>query len=299
MKFWKSTLAVLFFVFIGYITFVFVYTPDKIVLTETEYAILTDKKEVAAGTNDTHYITTKLFGFIPIKRVAVDILPFDNVIVGGVSIGLVGNIENEEDEKISGVGILSFINPQNNNFSALGHQMTDFDNNKQVNLSGGSVYAVETIGIEKTNNKKTGVIKSILKSSEKPEGSIKKGTKFGVSGCLYADSEFLTRLSQNLPISTRYNVKSGKAILRTSLDNNKIEDVECQIIKTRYQSRKADKSMVIRITDKDFLERTGGILHGMSGSPIIQNGHLVGILTHATTHDPAKGYAVYIDFAEI
>ena len=67
-------------------------------------------------------------------------------------------------------------------------------------------------------------------------------------------------------------------------------------MKTRYQQRRRNKSMVIRITDPRLLDATGGIIHGMSGSPIIQDGHLVGVLTHALTHDPAKGYALYIDF---
>jgi stage IV sporulation protein B len=345
--------------------------PNEIVLTDTEYAseqpiiltkYLTQKQATATAVDgsDKKYITIKLLGLIPVKKILVNTLPFDTVLIGGMPIGIKGEIDGvvvteetdsvkagdiivginyneihsedafinetkdkrnvvatvkrnnkvisveiENPENISvrditnGVGILTFVNPENNNFSALGHQMADFDTGVAVNLRGGVIKAVQSFGIEKTVGRKTGIIKSSLKSASPTQGSITRGERFGICGCLTADSEILQQCKTTLPIATRYNVKPGKAVLRTSLDGTTVEEFECEILKTRFQNKKADKSMVIRITDKNLLNRTGGILHGMSGSPIIQDNHLVGALTHATTADPAKGYAVYIDFVAI
>ena len=339
-------------------------TPNTITLTPSEYAARADANPstVTSSSTDTDtekYITVKLLGLIPIKKVLVDILPFDTVIVGGMPIGICGDIDGvlvtadtEEHtlqkgdiiqfvdgvpvhscadftnaiankttvevtltrngttlkrhldltkdlalrDTTNGVGMLTFINPENNQFSALGHQMADFETGTAVNLRGGEIRSVSTYGITKTQGKQTGVLKSSVQSNTAPQGSITQGTTFGVTGCLTPDSEILADADTTMPVATRYYVHPGKATIRTSLDGVTVEEFDCEILKTRYQERRRNKSMVIRITDPRLLEATGGIIHGMSGSPIIQDGHLVGALTHALTHDPAKGYALYIDF---
>lgn len=337
-------------------------TPARIVLTPTEYAQQADVPAETLTNNSTdseRYITVKLLGFIPIKKVLVDILPFDTILVGGMPIGIMGEVdgllitENTADNVLQkgdilktvdgnaiqtqadflaatynksqvaitfirngtllnrnlnlnqsislrdttkGVGILTMINPENNQFSALGHQMADFETNTAVNLCGGEIRAVKTYGIIKTQDKQTGIIQSSIQQNSPTLGSITQGTNFGITGCLTPDSTILDIATTTMPVATRYHVHPGKATLRTSLDGTSVEEFDCEILKTRYQNRRNDKSMVIRITDPRLLSITGGIVHGMSGSPIIQDGHLVGTLTHALTHDPAKGYALYIDF---
>ena len=337
-------------------------TPDRIVLTPTEYAQRADVSPDSLTSNDTDtekYITVKLLGFIPIKKVIVDILPFDTILIGGMPIGIEGQIDGllvtadtvdkvlhkgdviktvdgikvqnqeafskvitdksqidvtlirngtklkrtfncDQDLKLrdytKGVGILTLINPENNQFSALGHQMADFETGSTVDLCGGEIYNVKTYGIVKTQGKKTGVIQSSIQQSQASQGSITQGTSFGVTGCLTPQSTVLSTATTTMPVSTRYYVHPGKATIRTSLDGTTVEEFDCEILKTRYQNRRNDKSMVIRITDQRLLDATGGIVHGMSGSPIIQDGHLVGALTHALTHDPTKGYGLYIDF---
>lgn len=337
-------------------------TPDTIVLTPSEYAARADSDtEITIG-NDTDtqkYITVKLLGLIPIKKVMVDILPFDTILVGGMPIGICGQIDgvlvtNDTEDRVlqkgdiiksvngntihscadftaaianqtqveitlvrngtvlkrqfhvqsdlslrdttNGVGMLTMIDPETNRFSALGHQMADFETGTAVDLRGGEIRAVNTYGIIKTNGKQTGVLQSSVQNNATAQGSIIQGTNYGITGCLTADSEILTNATTTMPVATRYYVHPGKAILRTSLDGTTVEEFDCEILKTRYQERRRNKSMVIRITDPRLLAATGGIVHGMSGSPIIQDGHLVGALTHALTHDPAKGYALYIDF---
>lgn len=337
-------------------------TPNRITLTPSEYARQADVAPDTLTNNDTDnekYITVKLLGFIPIKKVLVDILPFDTILVGGMPIGIMGDIDgllvthNTADNVLhkgdvikkvdnisvqtnadfiaatqnktqatlqiirndatlkktvnlnqdinlrdttNGVGILTMINPENNQFSALGHQMADFETSTAVDLCGGEIRTVKTYGIIKTQGKQTGIIQSSIQQNTPAQGSITQGTNYGITGCLTADSSLLKTATTTMPVATRYHVHPGKATLRTSLDGNTVEEFDCEILKTRYQNRRNDKSMIIRITDQRLLSATGGIVHGMSGSPIIQDGHLVGTLTHALTHDPAKGYALYIDF---
>ena len=337
-------------------------TPDTIILTPSEYAARADTAPSTVTGNDTDsekYITVKLLGLIPIKKVAVDILPFDTILVGGMPIGINGqidgvlvtadtadrvlqkgdviktvdginvqscaefyaattvrkqvdvtiirngtvlkrhmNLENEINlrDTTNGVGMLTFINPENNQFSALGHQMADFDTGAAVDLCGGEIRAVSTYGIVKTQGKQTGVLQSSVQTGTPVQGSITQGNQFGITGCLTANSQIMAAANTTMPVATRYYVHPGKATLRTSINGNTVEEFDCEILKTRYQKRRRNKSMVIRITDPRLLDATGGIVHGMSGSPIIQDGHLVGALTHALTQDPAKGYALYIDF---
>lgn len=336
--------------------------PGRITLTESEYAQLANLDADCPVGNDTDgpkYITLKLFGFIPIKKVAVDILPFETVLVGGTPLGLCGQIDGVlvtadqdplkkgdviravNDQPVSdltawqratadqsrvkvtlqrgqktitrpvavsanlplrdttnGVGMLTFVNPENHTFAALGHQMSDFATGAAVDLTGGSVHTVNVFGLEPTQARTTGVLKGTIR--EDPcQGSITKGDQFGVTGCFSADSTILAQTTTSMPVATRYHVKPGAATLRTSLDGVTVEEFSCEILKPRWQARRDDKSMVIRITDERLLSKTGGIIHGMSGSPIIQDGHLVGALTHAITHDPAKGYALYVDFMTI
>lgn len=337
-------------------------TPDTLVLTPSEYAARADASPeslTGGDTNGEKYITVKLLGLIPIKKVLVDILPFDTILVGGMPIGICGQIDGvlvtaDTPDRVlqkgdviqavdgvrvqscaefkaatagkskinvtlvrngttlkrnvtlstdiglrdttNGVGMLTLINPENHQFSALGHQMADFETGAAVDLRGGEIRSVTTYGIVKTAGKQTGVLQSSIQTGTPTQGSITQGTNFGVTGCLTADSTLLSMADTTMPIATRYYVRPGKATLRTSLNGTTVEEFDCEILKTRYQNRRRDKSMVIRITDDRLLDATGGIVHGMSGSPIIQNGHLVGALTHALTHDPAKGYALYIDF---
>jgi len=366
MRFWRGALfAVVAFGVYALLVVPFVRgitTPDTIILTPSEYAARADaapETVTGNGTDSEKYITVKLLGLIPIKKVLVDILPFDTILVGGMPIGINGQIDgvlvtNDTADHVlqkgdviktvdgikvqscadfqtlctdksqidvtlvrngttlkrhvnlstdlalrdttNGVGMLTLINPENNQFSALGHQMADFETGTAVDLCGGEVRSVSTYGIVKTQGKQTGVLQSSVQTGTPLQGSITQGNHFGVTGCLTADSEILASANTTMPVATRYYVHPGKATLRTSINGNTVEEFDCEILKTRYQKRRRNKSMVIRITDPRLLAATGGIVHGMSGSPIIQDGHLVGALTHALTQDPAKGYALYIDF---
>ena len=314
------------------------------------------------GDDEARWIELKLFGIIPIKKIKVDILPIDEVYIGGELLGFVvqingalvtkdGNdlkkgdlivevegqtvsnaeefereIENNKGketlevkavrggkgqrvrvkngrtlglaikDETSGVGTLTYVNPDNNNFSALGHGIHDFETGAGVPVRSGTIYPARIFGIEKSVNKKIGGYKSILRQEDGgAQGDIKSSTEFGIKGCMLQASQY-AKASEKQKITSRYAIKPGKAILRTTLENGEVKDFQIEIIKARYQKKPSSKSMVIRIVDKELLEKTGGIVHGMSGSPIIQNGKLVGALTHVVLGDATKGYGIYIDW---
>lgn len=303
-----------------------------------EFVVGKYNKSVAVDGNPKTYVDLKLFGLFPIKRVSVDVLPYENLIAGGVPIGFVaktdgvvvlqdgrgykrgdvitringaeigtlGDLERHLGEKrlgvwvkedTSGVGMLTYINPENNNFAALGHKLVDHETAAGVDLRSGDVYACNVVGIDRTNARKIGSIESTLRKGDHGvQGNVLSSNDRGIYGCLGAQSVILDWCKTVYPVASRFSVKKGKCSVLLSLDGETVNEYEAKIVSTRFQKNKQGKGMIIKITDKRLLEETGGIVHGMSGSPIIQNGHLIGAVTHVITGDVTKGYGIYIDF---
>ena len=126
-------------------------------------------------------------------------------------------------------------------------------------------------------------------------GKITKNTDYGLFGTLYREytSEYYP---SGLPIGWQSEVTTGEATILTTVEGQKTEEYSCRIIKVNRQKRPAGKGMVIEITDQRLLEKTNGIVQGMSGSPIIQNGKLIGAVTHVLVNDPHRGYGIFIDW---
>jgi len=276
--------------------------PSDVVITESEFSrsrpISTQKlvsqktnKDASVGDNETRFIEVKLFGLIPVKKIKVDIMPFEDVVVGGRLLGFYG--VTEDKQVVTGLGTITYINPENLNFAALGHKMKNYETGESVDINGGKIYKNNVLGIEKSKGKRVGVYKSSLKDGGSPEGEIHSSNAFGVYGCLYQASDL--KDGDAMKLSSRHNVMPGRAKLRTTL-GGEVRDFDIEIIKTRFQKKPSNKGMIIRITDKELIFATGGIIHGMSGSPIIQNGKIVGALTHVVLGDSSKGYGIYIDF---
>ena len=199
-------------------------------------------------------------------------------------------------DETSGVGMLTYINPDNNNFAALGHKLIDFETGAGVNCRAGDVYMCNVIGIDASQGRKIGEYKVTLKKSSGIQGSVLSSNSRGVFGCLNENSVFLQKCRDIYPVASRYSVKPGKAKVLMSLDGGEVRAFDIDIVKTRYQKKRAGKGLIVRVTDKELLEHAGGIVHGMSGSPIIQNGKLVGALTHVMVGNVTMGYGIYIDF---
>ncbi len=192
-------------------------------------------------------------------------------------------------DTVSGVGTTSFVK-SDNTFAALGHGIAVNDN--VLPITGGNAYDCDIVGVNKGAKGVPGELKGVLKDLDKPIGSVYRNTQYGVYGKF--DSE--TQLPEKYyHIGSRLNVRNGKAKIYTTVDG-KADFYDIEIIRAMPQSERSDKSMVVRVTDKRLLELCGGIVRGMSGSPIIQNDMVVGALTHVFVNDPTKGYGLYLDW---
>ncbi|MCL2540686.1 MAG: SpoIVB peptidase [Firmicutes bacterium] len=195
----------------------------------------------------------------------------------------------------SGIGTLTYVREDNLRFGALGHPISDSATGVAADARSGIVYPCEVMGINRGGRGAPGELRGLILKGKAEQGSISKNNKHGVFGNLKSDSVFLnpTRL---LEVGGRAAVKPGKAKIYSSIEGTKVEEFDIEIIKTNYQASSNEKSLVFRVVDKGLISRTGGIVQGMSGSPIVQNGKLVGAVTHVFVNDPTKGFGIYIDW---
>lgn len=193
----------------------------------------------------------------------------------------------------SGVGTLTYVKKNTYNFGALGHPITDFDTGVVVPVKSGKVYPCSVIGLTKGERGTPGEMKGVFMQGKNSKGEIEKNTSSGVFGKIL-DKEFID-VNKSVEVGGRLSVRPGKATLVSSISGVS-ENYEIEIIKANYQPKSNDKSFVFRVTDERLLNLTGGVIQGMSGSPIIQNGKIVGAVTHVFVSDPTKGYGIYIDW---
>lgn len=194
----------------------------------------------------------------------------------------------------AGVGTVSFYDPETGMFAALGHGILDIDTEKIVNISSGEVVTSNIISIIKGQKGKSGEIRGSIERGKKL-GTVYENTEFGIFGEL--SSEAMSKIKQNkeLEILPRGEIETGSAKIICTVENNKQEEFEIEIEKVFRNNNINNKSMLIRVTDERLIDKTGGIIQGMSGSPIIQNGKFVGAITHVMVNDPTIGYGVFAD----
>ena len=196
----------------------------------------------------------------------------------------------------SGVGTLTYIRKDNNRFGALGHSINESGSKEPFELKGGDMYTCNVIGINKGAKGKPGEVKALFIQGKNTIGSVDKNTKYGIFGTYNENKVKSISNDKMLKVGGRFTAKPGKAKIRCKLDDNDVKDYDIEIIKTNYQNSSNEKSMVIRVTDKQLIAKTGGIIQGMSGSPIIQNDKIIGAVTHVFVSDPTKGFGVYLDW---
>ena len=326
--------------------------------------------------NQSGDVIFKLFGFIPIKKVTVKILPEEEVYTGGEAIGLavntdgamvvsdtvvdvqsrnilknkylkngdiiqkingqpiqsvsdidkvlsqnvsdnidvelirdnkqktinVGLLKDSENQyklgvwaknDLSGIGTLTFVRKSDFSFGALGHPVSNGQQNSVVPITGGNIFDCSLIGINKGQRNKPGELRGVFVQRNE-QGTIKKNTNCGVFGKIDEDSNLFDS-NRSLKIGGRLGIHTGKAKIISSVSGI-LEEYDIEIIKANYQAKSSDKSLVIRVKDERLLNLTGGIVQGMSGSPIVQDGKLVGAVTHVFLNDPTKGYGIYSDW---
>ncbi len=197
-------------------------------------------------------------------------------------------------DSTAGVGTLSFYDPDTKRYAALGHAITDGDTGAVLTVSEGQVLRADIVAVQKGRSGVPGELKGSFLNSGETLGDIRRNSILGIYGTL--DRAAANPLyPDGLPIGLRSGVHIGAATILSSVDGTGVHEYDIQITRVNHQNAPAPKSMVIRVTDEKLLSATGGIVQGMSGSPIIQNGKLVGAVTHVLVSDSLKGYGIFIE----
>ncbi len=197
-------------------------------------------------------------------------------------------------DSAAGVGTVSFYEPSTKTFGALGHGITDIDTEELINIASGEFVTTRVLNITKGESGLPGKIQGTVEN-QKNIGKIYKNSKFGIYGIVDNLASLKIDTSKEMEVALRDEIQLGKASILCGLDNQKVEEYEIQIEKIYKENNYDNKSMQIKVTDERLLEKTGGIIQGMSGSPIIQNGKFVGSVTHVLVNNPQEGYAVFGD----
>lgn len=195
-------------------------------------------------------------------------------------------------EGTSGIGTLSFIEPETNTFAALGHGIKYDDNGELLKVKSGEVFSSKVITAKKGKKGEPGELQGMITNQE-AFGIIEKNTEAGIYGKILTDISFENKTTY--PISLKQNIKVGKAKIICNIEGEKKEEFDIEIERVNRSNINSNKNMVIKITDESLMKKTGGIIQGMSGSPIIQEGKIIGVVTHVLVNDPTKGYGIFIE----
>lgn len=192
-----------------------------------------------------------------------------------------------------GIGTMTYIDT-NGNFGALGHGISDSDTGRVVEIENGELYETEILGIEKGTIGNPGVMAGVIYYGPGSQlGTITANTDIGIFGKVN-DKMKNSLHAQAVEVGYRQDVKKGQAWVRSDV-SGELKDYEIEIQKVDYNPVQKNKSMVIRIVDEELLRLTGGIVQGMSGSPIIQDGKLIGAVTHVFVQDSTRGYGIFVE----
>ena len=195
----------------------------------------------------------------------------------------------------TGVGTMTFYEPKSKSFAVLGHGITDSDTDTLINIDYGELVTSRIISIQKGKTESPGEIKGTILNQQKI-GVVNKNTQFGIYGSLENLTSLNIDSSQAIKVASRDEISLGDAKILCSLDtNNKAEEYSIDIEKIYFDNDYNNKSMLIRITDERLIEKTGGIIRGLSGAPIIQNGKFVGAITNVLVSNPEVGYGIFAD----
>lgn len=194
----------------------------------------------------------------------------------------------------AGVGTLTFYEPSTGEFGALGHGINDVDTYDLIDIASGELVSTDIIDIVKGEDGSPGEIRGTIDNGY-TLGKIYKNTGFGIYGSINNIAKLNLSHSQELEVANRNEITTGKAEIICELENGKSQSYEIEIERIFLDNNQNNKSMLIKVTDEELLEKTGGIIQGMSGAPIIQNGKFIGAVTHVLVNDAKTGYAVFAD----
>ncbi len=191
-------------------------------------------------------------------------------------------------EKVTGIGTLTYIDPETKIYGSLGHEIMISESTNRVEVRKGEIYKSFVNGIDRSINGRVGSKNASIDYQTKL-GTVTKNTSVGIYG-IYNK----TINKETTSVAKWEEIDLGKAVVRTITDGSKIEEYEIEITSLNRNAIDTNKSITFKVTDKNLMEKTGGIVQGMSGSPIIQNGKIIGAVTHVVIDEVNKGYAVFI-----
>ncbi len=189
----------------------------------------------------------------------------------------------------AGIGTLTFYDPKTGVFGGLGHPICDIDTGNILTVASGEIVNVDIYGAEKSVSGESGELLGKFRLGEPDIGTVEANNETGIYGEMLIPPE-----GEIMSVGYKQEVEIGPAYILTTVDESGMQRFDIEIEKIQSMTGNT-KNLVIRVTDPDLLEATGGIVHGMSGSPIIQNDKIIGAVTHVFVNDPQKGYGIFIE----
>ena len=190
-------------------------------------------------------------------------------------------------DSTAGIGTITYYDKKTGTFAALGHQVNDVDTNELMPLLEGEAVCANVTKIQKASAGTTGSLSCDFE--DKTIGSLLENSSLG----LYGSYSFINEKAYPVSVASKQEVHKGRAQILSTIEGDKPELYDIEIIRISLHGGREQKDIVFKVTDKELLKATGGIVQGMSGSPIIQNNKLVGAVTHVIVNNPEKGYAVF------
>ena len=196
-------------------------------------------------------------------------------------------------DSMAGIGTVTWYEPATKTFCALGHGINDVDTNLLMPLKNGGIMAASVTGIQRGSSGSPGQLHGSFDLTE-DLGSLTGNTDCGVFGTLYGD-EFSGKA---LPVARRSEIRTGAATILSNVEEETVQEYSVEILRIYPSSASETRNMMVQVTDERLLEQTGGIVQGMSGSPILQDGKIVGAVTHVLINDPTRGYGILAENME-
>lgn len=188
----------------------------------------------------------------------------------------------------AGVGTMTFYNPETKSFASLGHAITDIDTGDVLKLDHGEIISCDIISVNKGSRGEPGELIGTFTNDS--IGDIFINDPLGVYGKISSD---FSADYEPIPIATRFEIRTGAAQILADVDGEGVKSYDIEIIHSAKDNSQNNKGIIFKVTDEDLIRKTGGIVQGMSGCPIIQNNMLIGAVTHVFINDPTKGYGIF------
>lgn len=189
---------------------------------------------------------------------------------------------------VTGIGMVSWYDPESGSFGTLGHGVNN-RKGKLLELTKGNAYEARVLSVKKGKAGNPGQLIGAIERIQ-PIGTLEKNTAQGVFGISQEGWE-----GETLPVAKMSEIRTGSAVIRSTVSGVDAREYSVEILKVYPKSKQTGRNMLIRVTDPELLKTTGGIVQGMSGSPLVQDGKLIGAVTHVLVNDPTMGYGIFIE----